>query len=164
MWLASATHVTIQGADQNLSSLWQEGVAPTMSFKQDIAMERSRRSVRYFYEWLGYTWGDHIDQWMNMYSDRQMQSLNQSNPSTDKNHKIGILMPLEMSITMDGISGILPYSAFLLPNDRLPPRYRNRVAFIVFSINHELDNNQWKVTLRGKTIMRPDTDPSVITN
>ena len=26
-----------------------------MSFKQDIAMERSRRSVKYFYEWLGYT-------------------------------------------------------------------------------------------------------------
>lgn len=104
------------------------------------------------------------DSLINMYSDRQMQSLNQSNPSTDKNHKIGILMPLEMSITMDGISGILPYSAFLLPNDRLPPRYRNRVAFIVFSINHELDNNQWKVTLRGQTIMRPDTDTSVITN
>ena len=38
-----------------------------MSFKQDLAMERSRRSVKYFYEWLGYTWGDHINQWMDMY-------------------------------------------------------------------------------------------------
>ena len=31
-----------------------------MSFRQDLSMERSRTSVRYFYEWLGYTWGGHI--------------------------------------------------------------------------------------------------------
>jgi len=42
-----------------------------MSFKQDLAMERSRRSVKYFYEWLGYTWGDHIGEWMDMYGDRK---------------------------------------------------------------------------------------------
>ncbi len=61
-----------------------------------------------------------------------------------------------MSITIDGMSGILPYNAFLLPNNRLPKRYRNRVAFIVFSINHTFDNNQWKTTLRGQTIIRPE--------
>ena len=42
-----------------------------MSLKQDLAMERSRRSVKYFYEWLGYTWGDHIGDWMQMYGDRK---------------------------------------------------------------------------------------------
>jgi hypothetical protein len=54
------------------------------------------------------------------------------------------------------MTGILPYNAFLLPNNRLPKRYRNRVAFIVFSINHTFDNNQWKTTLRGQTIIRPE--------
>jgi hypothetical protein len=42
-----------------------------MSFKQDLAMERSRSSVKYFYEWLGYTWGNHIGEWMEMYGDRK---------------------------------------------------------------------------------------------
>jgi hypothetical protein len=42
-----------------------------MSLKQDLAMERSRRSVKYFYEWLGYTWGEHISEWMDIYSDRK---------------------------------------------------------------------------------------------
>jgi len=42
-----------------------------MSFKQDLSMERSRKSVKYFYEWLGYTWGDHISEWMDIYGDRK---------------------------------------------------------------------------------------------
>ena len=60
-----------------------------------------------------------------------------------------------MSVTIDGIAGILPYTAFLLPNNRLPKRYRNRVAFIVFSINNKFENNQCLTELRGQTIMRP---------
>jgi len=64
-----------------------------------------------------------------------------------------VLIPLEYTITMDGISGILPYNVFKIPNDRLPKRYRDRVAFVVFSINHSFDNNNWRTTLRGQTIM-----------
>ena len=39
-------------------------------FNTDFAMERSRKDVSYFYRWLGYTWGDHIGEWMEMYGDR----------------------------------------------------------------------------------------------
>jgi GH24 family phage-related lysozyme (muramidase) len=63
------------------------------------------------------------------------------------------LIPLEFNLTMDGISGVLPYNAFLVPNNRLPKRYRGRVAFCIFSINHNLDNNRWTTTLRGQTIL-----------
>lgn len=63
------------------------------------------------------------------------------------------LIPLEFNLTMDGISGVLPYNAFLVPNNRLPKNYRNRVAFAVFSINHSFDNNKWTTTLRGQTIL-----------
>jgi GH24 family phage-related lysozyme (muramidase) len=63
------------------------------------------------------------------------------------------LLPLEFNLTMDGIAGVLPYNAFLIPNNRLPKKYRNRVAFCVFSINHNLDDNRWTTTLRGQTIL-----------
>ena len=63
------------------------------------------------------------------------------------------LIPLEFNLTMDGIAGVLPYNAFLVPNNRLPKKYRNRVAFCVFSINHNLDDNRWTTTLRGQTIL-----------
>ena len=63
------------------------------------------------------------------------------------------LIPLEFNLTMDGLAGVLPYNAFLVPNNRLPKNYRNRVAFCVFSINHNLDDNRWTTTLRGQTIL-----------
>lgn len=36
-----------------------------------LAFERSRHDVGYFYEWLGYTRGEHIDEWLDLYLDRK---------------------------------------------------------------------------------------------
>ena len=88
---------------------------------------------------------------INYYNTLQIKYINKAG----SNEKQTILIPIEMSVTIDGIAGILPYTAFLLPNNRLPKRYRNRVAFIVFSINHKFENNQWLTELRGQTIMKP---------
>ena len=41
-----------------------------MKFNTDFAMARSRDDVEYFYKWLGYTWDDHIGEWMDMYGER----------------------------------------------------------------------------------------------
>ena len=62
------------------------------------------------------------------------------------------LIPLEFNMTIDGMSGILPYNAFLIPNNRLPKKYRGKIAFIIFSINHGLSGNKWTTTLRGQVI------------
>ena len=64
-----------------------------------------------------------------------------------------VLIPLEYNLTIDGISGILPYTAFKVPNNRLPKKYKDRVGFAVFSINHEFNNNQWTTKLRGQTLL-----------
>tara|TARA_R110002020_G_scaffold56402_8_gene156121 strand:- start:4813 stop:7233 length:2421 start_codon:yes stop_codon:yes gene_type:complete len=95
---------------------------------------------------------------VNLYASLQQEFKNKKciSVGSKNSFQAGVLIPLEMSITIDGMSGILPYNAFLLPNNRLPERYKDRVAFIVFSINHTFDNNQWKTTLRGQTIIRPD--------
>lgn len=96
------------------------------------------------------------DALVNYYATLQQKYKNRTCGAEGGKFTGGVLIPLELSITIDGMSGILPYNAFLLPNNRLPKRYRNRVAFIVFSINHTFDNNQWKTTLRGQTIIRPE--------
>ena len=75
-----------------------------------------------------------------------------SDANQNKN-KSSILIPLEYTVSIDGIGGILPYNAFKIPDNRLPERYRGRVAFAVFSINHSFENNSWLTTLRGQTIM-----------
>ena len=33
-------------------------------------LERSKYDIQHFYEWLGYKWGDHIGDWLNLYGDR----------------------------------------------------------------------------------------------
>ena len=102
--------------------------------------------------------------WIDLSNQRSKQI---SDTKTEKTKNTSpILIPLEYTITMDGLSGILPYNAFLIPNERLPKRYRGRVAFAVFSINHAFDNNNWTTTLRGQTLLLDTpltlTKPSII--
>ena len=69
-----------------------------------------------------------------------------------------LLIPLTLDLEIDGLTGIMPYNAFLLPKNRLPIRYQDKgVAFIVFSIDHEFESNQWKTKLTGQMIFRGDT-------
>ena len=51
-------------------------------------MERSRNDVEYFYKWLGYTWGEHIGEWVDMYGD------NHDNSSV---HRVCIIAPRDHS-------------------------------------------------------------------
>ena len=52
-----------------------------------FALERSRRDVGYFYEWLGYTRGEHIDEWLELYSDRKGSQV----------HRVCIIAPRDHS-------------------------------------------------------------------
>jgi len=65
-----------------------------------------------------------------------------------------LIIPIEYSIKIDGISGILPYNIFRIPDDRLPKQYRGKVDFAVFSINHEIESNKWYTILRGQIVIR----------
>ena len=38
------------------------------NLKRALAFERAKNDVKYFYKWLGYSWGNHIGEWMDMYS------------------------------------------------------------------------------------------------
>ncbi len=65
-----------------------------------------------------------------------------------------LIIPIEYNIKIDGISGILPYNIFRIPDNRLPKRYRGKVDFAIFSINHEIENNKWYTILRGQIVIR----------
>ncbi len=65
-----------------------------------------------------------------------------------------LILPIEYSIKIDGISGILPYNLFRIPDNRLPKKYRGKIDFAVFSINHEIESNKWYTILRGIAVPR----------
>jgi hypothetical protein len=69
----------------------------------------------------------------------------------------GQFIPANLSITLDGISGIVIGNAFGIPENRLPSSLRGadgftKVGFTVVGLTHTLENNQWLTKIRGQMI------------
>ena len=79
-----------------------------------------------------------------------------SNPAVDE-YQGSVMIPLDFSLEMDGISGIIPNSAFEIPVSTLPKSYRtkkeeSKVAFILHTIDHNFNNNKWTTKITGQTL------------
>ena len=69
-----------------------------------------------------------------------------SNPAVDE-YQGSVMIPLDFSLEMDGISGIIPHSAFEIPKDSLLKSYltkkgESRIVFILHTIDHNVNNNK----------------------
>jgi LAS superfamily LD-carboxypeptidase LdcB len=83
-----------------------------------------------------------------------------SDPAVDK-YQGTVILPLDFSLEMDGISGIIPNSAFEIPSNSLPSSYlvrtgdnkgKSKIAFILHSIDHNFGNNKWTTKITGQTL------------
>ena len=78
--------------------------------------------------------------------------------SKDPSKRGQTLIPLDFSLTMDGLTGLIPHQAFIIDKNRLPSTYRiggngdPRIAFILHSILHNFDSNKWTTTIKGQTL------------
>jgi len=71
-------------------------------------------------------------------------------------------IPANLSLTVDGISGIVMGNAFTIPENRLPLSLRGtkdqtKVGFIVVGLTHTVDKNQWLTKISGQMIRLRDT-------
>jgi len=72
-------------------------------------------------------------------------------------------IPANLSITIDGIGGVIMGQAFTIPENRLPLSLRGdgkytKVGFIVVGLTHSIENNQWLTTIRGQMIKLRDVN------
>jgi len=79
-----------------------------------------------------------------------------SKPEID-NFKGSVLLPLDFSLEMDGISGLIPHSAFEIPTNSLPSNYltkkrESKIVFILHTIDHNFNNNKWTTKVTGQTL------------
>ena len=77
--------------------------------------------------------------------------------TSDPSNRGQTLIPLDFSLTMDGLTGLIPHQAFTIDKNRLPDTYRlsngsPRIAFILHSINHDFSNNKWVTQIKGQTL------------
>ena len=63
-------------------------------------------------------------------------------------------IPFNLSLTLEGISGIKLYEKFLLDDSILPYSYRNKVDFIVKNLTHTVENEKWETKLETLAVPR----------
>jgi len=63
------------------------------------------------------------------------------------------LVPLELTVTLKGISGFKVGQGFLLDETILPGAYRGKVGFIITGVAHTFENNTWQTELNSQTFM-----------
>lgn len=78
---------------------------------------------------------------------------------------IGFL-PVNLSLTFDGLSGIKIFDKLRINSDFLPSNYTDTLEFIITQLDHKLENNKWFTTLGTLSIPKlfADEDPSTVFN
>ena len=61
-------------------------------------------------------------------------------------------IPINLSLDLDGISGILPYQRLLVTDEILPKNYANKIDFIIQGMDHTISNNTWTTTLNTLSV------------
>ena len=71
-------------------------------------------------------------------------------------------IPFNMSLTMDGLSGMKIYNKFFIDTDFLPANYPNNAEFLIKNVAHKIENNKWVTTLESVVISKGEEDPKVL--
>jgi hypothetical protein len=64
---------------------------------------------------------------------------------------IGFL-PFDLTLTIDGLSGMKVYQKYIIDTDFLPSNYPSSLEFLIKGITHTIQNNQWITTLESVAI------------
>lgn len=75
------------------------------------------------------------------------------------------IIPLNLSFTMDGISGLKVGEAFKIQNNILPSRYHNKVGFIITGLTDNIADSRWVTEVTTKMFNLPSSeepDPSFL--
>ena len=75
----------------------------------------------------------------------------------DKRNNFKGIIPTELSVTLDGIGGIVIGNLFTINQDIVPKGYQGikerKLAYIITKIGHDLQNNDWTTTLSAYPII-----------
>ena len=73
----------------------------------------------------------------------------------NKDKEVPGLIPLELVITLKGMSGFKVGQGFLIDETILPEKYRGVVAFIITGLAQEFENNLWQTEITSQMFILP---------
>lgn len=71
-------------------------------------------------------------------------------------------IPLNLSLTMDGLSGIRQYQTFDIDETLLPNEYTNRLKFITTTVTHKIDTKGWETSVNSLGVPKTNKDPKPV--
>jgi hypothetical protein len=88
---------------------------------------------------------------LNMINIKQQQRL-KTNPKTPIGSPTIGFLPFDLTLTIDGLSGMKVYQKYTIDTDFLPSNYPLSLEFLIKGITHTIQNNQWITTLESVAI------------
>ena len=64
----------------------------------------------------------------------------------------GGFLPFDLSLTMDGLSGMKVYQRYIIDTEYLPSNYPNSLEFLIKGITNTIQNNQWTTNIESFAI------------
>jgi hypothetical protein len=69
-------------------------------------------------------------------------------------------IPFNLSLTMDGLSGMKVNSKFLIDTSYLPSNYPETVDFLIKGLSHKIEGNKWETMLESYCISKGEYEES----
>jgi hypothetical protein len=89
------------------------------------------------------------------YWNQYLQYKSKGKPSDRPTFKTGFI-PFNLSLTIDGLSGMKIYSKFSVNTDFLPSNYPDSIEFLIKNISHEIKDNKWTTQLESFCVSKPN--------
>lgn len=70
-------------------------------------------------------------------------------------------LPIDLELTMDGLSGVKIYETYTADDRLLPKEYNNKIEFITVGVSHKIQNNDWVTVLNSITSPTYNNSPSI---
>jgi hypothetical protein len=107
---------------------------------------------------------DEISEFTNTIPDYWNYKLGQEESIAGKSSGRGFI-PINLSLTMDGLSGMKIYEKFTINNEYLPSNYVGVIDFIIKGISHKITDKGWETSLETFCIpsIEADVDGKVTT-
>jgi hypothetical protein len=71
-------------------------------------------------------------------------------------------IPLNLQLTMDGLSGIRQYQTFDIDETLLPNEYYDRLKFITTTVTHKVDTKGWETTISSLGVPKTNNVPQPV--
>jgi hypothetical protein len=84
---------------------------------------------------------------------KQNEDSTSENESNISSPNAGFL-PFDLSLTMDGLSGMKVYQKYIIDTNFLPSNYPKALEFLIKGIVHTISNNEWVTTLESLAVPR----------